>query len=195
MLKAAPASMQPGMQLGVPRRRLLVQAALLWRHPIPDPHPRRMRRSQVAGATAWRRGLRLTLQAALLRPWAARAQEAAHAGGAAVTSPNTYAYPWRARRFQVDEVIIRGRRCKRVDVGHSMRLAAVDISGVPSAQVRRRRAPHAGAAFAGPACAAAQPPCCECMHWEQLATQLVRRFALGKSGQAPQTLPMFQAHV
>jgi len=95
----------------------------------------------------------------------------------------------------VDEVIIRGRRCKRVDVGHSMRLAAVDISGVPSAQVRRRRAPHAGAAFAGPACAAAQPPCCECMHWEQLATQLVRRFALGKSGQAPQTLPMFQAHV
>jgi len=76
MLKAAPASMQLGMQLGVARRRLPVQAALLWQHPIPDPHSRRMRRSQVAGATTWRRGLRLTLQAALLRPWAARAQEA-----------------------------------------------------------------------------------------------------------------------
>ena len=40
------------------------------------------------------------------------------------------------RRFQVEEVIIRGQRCKRVDLGHSMRLAAVDISAVPTAQAR-----------------------------------------------------------
>ena len=34
-------------------------------------------------------------------------------------------------------MIIRGQRCKRVDLGHSMRLAAVDISAVPAAQVRQ----------------------------------------------------------
>ncbi|KAK9845204.1 hypothetical protein WJX81_000018 [Elliptochloris bilobata] len=37
--------------------------------------------------------------------------------------------------FQVEEVVIRGQRCKRVDMGHSMRLAAVDVSAVPAAQV------------------------------------------------------------
>ena len=46
------------------------------------------------------------------------------------------ACPPPARRFQVEEVIIRGQRCKRVDLGHSMRLAAVDISAVPTAQAR-----------------------------------------------------------
>ena len=47
-----------------------------------------------------------------------------------------FAWPFPARSFQVEEVIIRGQRCKRVDLGHSMRLAAVDVSAVPHAQAR-----------------------------------------------------------
>ena len=40
-----------------------------------------------------------------------------------------------ARRIQVEEVLIHGRRCVRVDKGNSMRLTLVDISGVPEAKL------------------------------------------------------------
>ncbi len=76
-------------------------------------------------------------------------------------------------------MIIRGRRCKRVDVGHSMRLAAVDISDVPSAQVRRRRAPRAAAGLARPAWAARRPRC-ERVRRCSSRRALARRFALAK---------------
>ena len=38
------------------------------------------------------------------------------------------------RRVQVEEVLIHGKRCARVDKGSSMRLTLVDISTVPEAQ-------------------------------------------------------------
>ena len=38
-------------------------------------------------------------------------------------------------RVQVNEVFIHGKRCPRVDKGNSMRLAMMDISGVPNAKI------------------------------------------------------------
>lgn len=36
----------------------------------------------------------------------------------------------------MDEVLIRGRLCPRVDLGNSMRLTIIDVSAVPDVQVR-----------------------------------------------------------